>query len=109
MSDLGLENKNFKWTKGIDDVVELPINVITGGGLTMPPPVTLRMAIHPFWIEQMDSIDVGDLVTTHTGEVGIVTKVLPMTELKVKRVEVLIGAKREIYFSMSLKKIEDEK
>ncbi len=109
MSDLDLEKTYFKWSKSIDEIVELPINVVTGEGLSMPPPVTIKMAIHPFWLEQMDAIDVGDLVTTNIGEVGIVTKILPMTELKVKRVEVLIGAKREIFFSMSLKKIEDEK
>ena len=70
---------------------------------------TLRMAIHPEWLEMMDKLQVGDVVTTHENHVGVITKIYEITSLGMRKYEVLIGSKKEIFFSMSLKKIEDKK
>lgn len=73
------------------------------------PQPTLRMSIHPEWLKIMDQLDVGDVVTTHESYVGVITKVFDITSLGMRKYEVLIGNKKEIFFSMSLKKIEDNK
>jgi len=70
---------------------------------------TLKMSIHPDWLEMMDKLQVGDVVTTHENHVGVITKIYEITSLGMRKYEVLIGNKKEIYFSMSLKKIEDKK
>tara|TARA_R100001460_G_scaffold74284_1_gene115344 strand:+ start:288 stop:626 length:339 start_codon:yes stop_codon:yes gene_type:complete len=71
------------------------------------PQPTLKMSIHPDWLKMMDDLEVGDVVTTHENYVGVITKIFDVTSLGMKKYQVLIGDKKEIYFSMSLKKIED--
>tara|TARA_E500000318_G_C3382102_1_gene142628 strand:- start:142 stop:474 length:333 start_codon:yes stop_codon:yes gene_type:complete len=66
---------------------------------------TLKMSIHPGWLEQMDDLDIGDAVTTHEGEIGIISKILPVTGLQIKRFEVIVENKAKTFFSMNLKKI----
>ena len=68
---------------------------------------TLKMSIHPGWLEKMDDLDVGDAVTTHEGEIGIISKILPVTSgLQIKRFEVIVKDKAKTFFSINLKKIE---
>lgn len=68
---------------------------------------TLKMSIHPDWLRQMDDLDIGDAVTTHEGEIGIISKILPVTGgLQIKRFEVIVENKAKTFFSINLKKIE---
>ena len=94
------------WTKLQDPLYSLPFETIRE--LEWPEPPTLRMSIHPDWLRLMDKLEVGDVVTTHNDQVGVITRIFEMTSLGMKKYEVLIGNKKEILFSMSLKKIEDK-
>ena len=68
---------------------------------------TLKMSIHPSWLERMDDLNVGDAVTTHEGEIGIISKILPVSHgLQIKRFEVIIENKAKTFFSINLKRIE---
>ena len=69
---------------------------------------TLKMSIHPGWLELMDKLEVGDVVTTHKGEIGVVTRIYDITSLGMKKYEILIGNEREIFFSINLKKLDKE-
>ena len=69
---------------------------------------TLKMSIHPGWLELMDKLEVGDIVTTHKGEIGVVTRIYDITSLGMKKYEILIGNTREIFFSINLKKLDKE-
>ena len=69
---------------------------------------TLKMSIHPGWLELMDKLEVGDVVTTHKGEIGVVTRIYDITSLGMKKYEILIGNTREIFFSINLKKLDKE-
>ena len=66
------------------------------------------MSIHPGWLELMDKLEVGDVVTTHKGEIGVVTRIYDITSLGMKKYEILIGNTREIFFSINLKKLDKE-
>ena len=87
------------WTEPQDPLYDLPIETIRG--LVWPEPPTLKMSIHPGWLSLMDQLEVGDVV--------VITKVFEITSLGMRKYEVLIGNKKEVFFSMSLKKIEDNK
>ena len=69
---------------------------------------TLKMSIHPDWLRQMDDLDVGDAVTTHEGEIGIISQILPTNSLQIKRFEVIIEGVVKTFFSINLKKIEGD-
>ena len=69
---------------------------------------TLKMSIHPGWLELMDKLEVGDIVTTHKNEIGVVTRIYDITSLGMKKYEILIGNTREIFFSINLKKLDKE-
>lgn len=69
---------------------------------------TLKMSIHPGWLELMDKLEVGDVVTTHKNEIGVVTRIYDITSLGMKKYEILIGNEREIFFSINLKKLDKE-
>ena len=69
---------------------------------------TLKMSIHPGWLELMDKLEVGDIVTTHKNEIGVVTRIYDITSLGMKKYEILIGNTREIFFSINLKKVDKE-
>tara|TARA_R110000824_G_scaffold219367_1_gene406243 strand:+ start:1359 stop:1667 length:309 start_codon:yes stop_codon:yes gene_type:complete len=69
---------------------------------------TLKMSIHPGWLELMDKLEVGDIVTTHKNEIGVVTRIYDITSLGMKKYEILIGNTREIFFSINLKKVDEE-
>ena len=71
-------------------------------------PSTLKMSIHPGWLELMDKLEVGDIVTTHKSDIGVVTKIYDITSLGMKKYEILIGNEREIFFSINLKKMDKE-
>jgi hypothetical protein len=93
------------WTKLQDPTYSFPMG--ESSELEWPQP-TLRMSIHPGWLDLMDRLEVGDVVTTHENHVGVITKVFEITSLGMRKYEVLIGNKKEIFFSMSLKKIENK-
>ena len=95
------------WTEPQEPLYDFPIETIRG--LVWPEPPTLKMSIHPGWLSLMDQLEVGDVVTTHENHVGVITKVFEITSLGMRKYEVLIGNKKEVFFSMSLKKIEDNK
>ncbi len=80
-----------------------------GDAYLYPDPPTLKMSIHPGWLKLMDRLEIGDIVTTHTGDIGVVTKVYEITSLGMKKYEVLIGNQKEIFFSINLKKVEDKR
>ena len=67
--------------------------------------MTMEMAIHPGWLELMDKLEIGDVVTTYKGDIGIITKIYDITSLGMKKYEILIGSEREIFFSINLKKM----
>tara|TARA_X000001388_G_C2126829_1_gene83502 strand:+ start:118 stop:465 length:348 start_codon:yes stop_codon:yes gene_type:complete len=75
-----------------------------------PQQSVLSMSIHPDWIALMDQLEVGDVVTTHTGVIGVITKIYEdrISLLGMRKYEVLIGNEREIFFSINLKKVENE-
>ena len=81
----------------------------TGDAYMYPDPPSLKMSIHPDWLELMDRLEVGDIVTTHFGDIGVVTKVYNITSLGMKKYEVLIGNEKQIFFSINLKKVEETK
>ena len=93
------------WTKLQDPLYDFPYETIKE--LEWPARPTLKMSIHPDWLKLMDELKVGDVVTTHDKHVGVITKIYELTSLGMRKYEVLIGNKKEIFFSMSLKKIED--
>jgi uncharacterized protein YkvS len=76
----------------------------------IPRQSILSMSIHPDWIALMDQLEVGDIVTTHTGTIGVITKIHEdrISLLGMRKYEVLIGNEREIFFSINLKKVESE-
>ena len=71
---------------------------------------TLSMSIHPDWLALMDQLEVGDVVTTHTGVIGVITKIYEdrISLLGMRKYEVLVGNEREVFFSINLKKVENE-
>lgn len=69
---------------------------------------TLEMSIHPEWLMEMGNLKIGDLVTTHEGDVGIVSDILPIEGLEMKKFEVNVGGKTDIFFSINLKKLESK-
>ena len=73
-----------------------------------PDSMTIKMSIHPGWLELMDKLEIGDVVTTHKGDIGVVTKIYDITSLGMKKYEILIGNEREIFFSINLKKMDNE-
>ena len=93
------------WEKLQDNSYTFPNKLYDN--LEWPQP-TLRMSIHPDWLKAMDQLEIGDVVTTHENHVGVITKIYDITSLGMKKYEVLIGNKKEIFFSMSLKKIEEK-
>ncbi len=78
--------------------------------LAYPEQSVLSMSIHPDWIALMDQLEVGDVVTTHTGVIGVITRIYEdhITLLGMRKYEVLIGNEREVFFSINLKKVESE-
>jgi len=70
----------------------------------------LSMSIHPGWLALMDQLEVGDVVTTHTGVIGVITKIYEdrISLLGMRKYEVLMGNERETFFSINLKKVEKE-
>ena len=78
------------------------------GPFQWPEYPSLKMSIHPAWLKLMDQLEVGDVVTTHENQVGVITKVSDITSLGMKRFEVLIGNEKETFFSINLKKIEEK-
>ena len=74
----------------------------------------INMPIHPDYIDVLrPNINVGDLVETYNGEVGLVVSVresrahfLSIKEANNKQYEVLIGDKEKTYIGYSLKKIK---
>ena len=78
--------------------------------LAYPEQSILSMSIHPDWISLMDQLEVGDVVTTHTGVIGVITRIYEdtMSLLGMRKYEVLIGNDRDVFFSINLKKIENQ-
>ena len=72
------------------------------------PPI-IKMGIHPGWTILMDDLEIGDLVTTYEGKIGVVCQILDETELEVRRIKVMIEGKSEVFFSFNLKKVEEKK
>ena len=107
MSDLKLKFDDVMWTPSTSDPnwrdnLNKSLNADWNYVNT-----TLKMSIHPEWLSQMDDLDVGDAVTTHDGEIGIISKILPTTGgLQIKRFEVIVDNQPKTFFSMNLKKIE---
>lgn len=109
MSELKVKIDDVLWTPSNNDPnwrQSLEDSVNTGWSYANP---TLKMSIHKEWLRQMEALEVGDVVTTHNGDIGIVSKILEDGSLGIKRFEVIIKDKIEIYFSMNLKKIEERK
>jgi len=79
-------------------------------GLKNPEQSALAMSIHPGWLKLMDELEIGDIVTTHTGALGVVTKVYEdrISLLGMIKYEVLIGNEKETFFSINLKKVGNE-
>ena len=77
-------------------------------GIQWPSTPTLKMSMHPGWLELMDQLEVGDIVTNHRADIGVITKIYDITALGMKKYEVLIGNEREIFFSINLKKVDKE-
>lgn len=109
---LKIKFKDGVWSKlaegdySYEDFSATPINI--GSPITWPEMPALRMAIHPDWLKLMDDLEVGDVVTTHENQVGVITKISDISSLGMKKFEVLIGNDREIFFSINLKKIEEK-
>ena len=106
MSDLKLKFDDFSWTptrtdpnwrENLNKSLDPNWNYVN---------TTLKMSIHPDWLSQMDDLSVGDAVTTHEGEIGIISQILPTSSLQIKRFEVIVESKVKTFFSMNLKKIE---
>jgi len=82
-----------------------------------PPPSSfdIDMPIHPDYIQILQpEINIGDLVETHRGKVGIVVSekkpegvFITIKNANNKYYNVLIGEKEERYIGYSLKKIEE--
>jgi hypothetical protein len=106
---LKVKLKDELWTKAKQGDYSFDIKPLAEGEGFVWPERSLKMSIHPGWLKMMDQLSVGDVVTTHEGHVGVITKVFEITSLGMKKYEVLIGNKKEIFFSMSIKKIEEEK
>ena len=107
---LKIKFKDGVWSKlaeGDYSYDDFPSTINIGSPITWPEMPSLRMSIHPDWLKIMDELEVGDVVTTHEDQVGVITKVSEITSLGMKKFEVLIGNEREIYFSINLKKIEE--
>jgi len=69
----------------------------------------LQMSIHQGWLDQMEDLSLGDLVSTYDDKIGIITKITNETGLGFKVFEVLIEGEKLKYFSINLKKIEVKK
>lgn len=108
---LKIKFKDGIWSKVADDsysYADFPSTIDVSSPITWPEMPSLKMSIHPDWLKIMDELEVGDVVTTHDNQVGVITKVSDITALGMKKFEVLVGNDRQIYFSINLKKIEDE-
>ena len=106
---LKIKFKDELWRNAKEGDYKYDITPISAGdGMLYPDPPTLKMSIHPGWLALMDKLCVGDLVTTHMGALGVVTKVYEITSLGMKKYEVLIGNDKEIFFSINLKKVEKQ-
>tara|TARA_B100000287_G_C20210139_1_gene613770 strand:- start:39 stop:377 length:339 start_codon:yes stop_codon:yes gene_type:complete len=107
---LKIKFKDELWTKVLDGDYKYDITPITGvedfDWSTTP---SLKMSIHPGWLSLMDQLEVGDIVTTHKQDIGVITKVYEITSLGMKKYEVLIGNEKEVFFSINLKKVEENK
>lgn len=109
MSELKIKLDDVMWTPSTNDANwrdALNNALNTGWNYSNP---TLKMAIHKDWLKEMEALEVGDVVTTHNGDIGIVSKILEDSSIGIKRFEVIVKDKSEIYFSMNLKKIEEKK
>jgi len=75
-----------------------------------PQRSVLSMSIHPDWLALMDQLEIGDVVTTHTGVIGVITRIYEdrISLLGMRKYEVLVGNEREVFFSINLKKVEKE-
>lgn len=101
----GTWEKLFEGDYSFNDLYESNISI--SSPIQWPEYPSLKMSIHPGWLKLMDQLEVGDIVTTHDNHVGVITKVSEVMSLGMKKFEVLIGNKKEVYFSINLKKIEE--
>jgi hypothetical protein len=107
---LKIKFKDEVWTSMKDGDYKYDITPITGEGhFDWPAAPSLKMSIHPGWLAMMDKLVVGDIVTTHKNDIGVITKVYDITSLGMKKYEVLIGNDKEVFFSINLKKVEENK
>ena len=105
---LKIKFKDDFWTKLKEGDYSYDIPPISDS-VFYPDTPTLKMSIHPGWLKLMDQLEVGDIVTTHTDAIGVVTRVYELTSLGMKKYEVLIGNEKEVFFSINLKKVEENK
>ena len=109
MSDLKVKFDDVMWAPSVDypeySYSDLDCSLNAAWGYANG---TLEMSIHPDWLRQMADLKIGDLVTTHKGEVGIITDILPISGLEMNRFEVSVGGKTDIFFSINLKKLESK-
>ena len=68
---------------------------------------TFEIQFHPYWMELMNNLEVGDVVTDERNRIGLLTKEL-VTAMGMKQFVVSFSGEEEVCFSFLLKKIEEE-
>lgn len=113
---LKIKGDDVMWTPPVDSPEyhygELDCALSTGAYELHSP--TMKVVFHPKWIERMNKIEIGDLVTDEAGRVGLVIKEeLQKPELieilGVRRFVVSFSGKEEVCHSFVLHKIEETK
>lgn len=91
---------------------ELDCSLVSGNYELHSP--SMEIVFHPKWVEQMNKIEVGDVVTDETGRVGLVMKEARntpgMIKLKsVRRFVVSFAGQEETCHSFVLHRLEESK
>ena len=68
---------------------------------------TFRIQFHPHWMQAMNDLEVGDIVTDDKDRIGLLTKEVETT-IGMKQFVVSFSGEEEVCFSFLLKKVEEQ-
>ena len=110
-----IKTDDVMWTPRDDETYiygELDCSLSSGNYELHSP--AMEIVFHPKWVEQMNNIEVGDLVTDEVGRVGLVMKEERnspgMIKLKnVRRFLVSFSGEEEVCHSFVLHRLEEAK
>ena len=111
---LKIKNDDVMWSpnSNIQEYFFEELDCAFSSGGYEPPSHAMEVVFHPSWVEEMNNIDIGDVVTDESGRTGLVMKeekpkpgMIKMAG--VKRFLVSFAGVEEVCHSFVLRKLEE--